>query len=85
MQLAKGFTKFEVSHIPREENATIDLLAQLATTNGHGLNKMVIHETLEAPSTKTEEAVILENSRGWMTPIIQYLTQEKLPDEKIKA
>lgn len=29
--------------------------------------------------------MVLENSRGWMTPSNQYLTQEKLPDEEIEA
>lgn len=38
-QLAKGFVKFEVFHIPREENAGVNLLAQLASTKGPGFNR----------------------------------------------
>lgn len=54
LQLAKGFIKFEVSHIPREENARVDLLARLASTKGPGLNITVIQETLEAPKHGSE-------------------------------
>lgn len=45
----------------------------------------MIQEKLEAPSTKIEEIMVLENIQGWITPIIQYLTKKKLLDEEIKA
>lgn len=57
--IAKGFTNFEVSHIPQEENFRFDHLARLASTKGPGLNRMVIQETLEASSTEMEEVMIL--------------------------
>lgn len=77
--------KFEISYISREENVRTDLLDRLASTKGPGLNRMVIQETLEAPSIKIEEAMMLENTWGWLVPIIQYLTQYKLPEEGTEA
>lgn len=39
-------------------------------TKDLGLNRMVIQETLEALSTEVEDMMVLENAKGWMTPII---------------
>lgn len=64
LKLIKGFTKFEVSHIPWKEKAIADLLARLARTKDPGLNRTVIQETFEAPSIKMEEFVVLENALG---------------------
>lgn len=64
LQLAKWFIKIEVSHIPQEENVRVDLLARLAITKGPELNRTVIQEKLEAPSTKIEEIMVLENIQG---------------------
>lgn len=46
---------------------------------------MVIQETFEVPSTKVKEVMVLENAKSWMTPIIQYLTHDKLLEEEIEA
>lgn len=49
------------------------MLARLASTKGSVLNMMVTQETLEALSIKVDKVMVLENVKGWMTPIIQYL------------
>lgn len=85
LQFAKGFTKLEVTHIHREENTKVDLLARLAKTKGSGLNRTVIQETLETPSIKVENVMVLENTKGWMTPIIQFLTQDKILKEETEV
>lgn len=70
LQLGNNFKKFEVTHIPREENTRANMLARLANTKGQRLNKMVIQETLEAPIIEVEKVMVLENVKGCMTPII---------------
>lgn len=67
------------------ENTIYGLLAQLASTKCIELNKIVTQETLEMPSTEVEEVMTLNEARGWMTPIIRYLTQNELPEEERKA
>lgn len=85
LQLANGFTKFKVTPIPREENTRAYLLARLANKKGRGLNRTLIQETLETSSIKVDEVMVMENEKGWMTPIIQYLTHDKLPNEETEA
>lgn len=49
------------------------------------MDDMVIQKTPEAPSTNVGEVMELNYVRGWMMPIIQYLTQNKLPREEAEA
>lgn len=51
-------------HIPREANIRVDLLAQLASAKDPDLNRTVIQEILEIPSTETGEVMMLEDARG---------------------
>lgn len=62
--MSEMFVEFEVNHIPREENVRADLLARLLRTKGYNLNKMVIQETLDAPSTWPEEVMTLNQAKG---------------------
>lgn len=68
--MAKGFIKLELTHIPRDENARADLLSRLASTKGPRLNMTIIEKKLETQSTKVEEVMVIDNEKGWMTPII---------------
>lgn len=76
---------FEIVHVPREENIRVDVLAQLASTKGPGLNKAVIQETLESPGIELEKVMPIERQTVWMTPIIQYLTSGILPSDSDQA
>lgn len=85
LKMSQTFEEFEVNHIPREENVIADLLVRLTSTKGSSLNKEVIQETLETPIIEVEEVMTLNNARGWMVPIIQYLTQNELPEEEVEV
>src|ERR1051325_6830834 len=85
MSLCKRFKAFEICHVPREENTRADLLARLASSKGSGVNKSVIQETLSVPSIEKEETLVVEEEDGWMTPIVQYLQQNVLPEDKERA
>ncbi|XP_039687900.1 uncharacterized protein [Medicago truncatula] len=72
---AKSFNFFEVIYVPREQNARADLLAKLASTKRPGNNRTVIQEIVSAPSYETTEVLFTtQEAKGWMTPILQYLT-----------
>ncbi|GAU52027.1 hypothetical protein TSUD_418500, partial [Trifolium subterraneum] len=80
--LAKHFNTFELIYVPREQNARADLLSKLASTKKPGNNRTVIQETVAKPSTGNLEIWMVTRNDDWRTPIIQYLENEKLPEEK---
>ncbi|GAU40680.1 hypothetical protein TSUD_88260 [Trifolium subterraneum] len=80
--LAKHFNTFELIYVPREQNARADLLSKLASTKKPGNNRTVIQETVAKPSTGDLEVRMVTRNDDWRTPIIQYLENEKLPEEK---
>ena len=50
VQVLKGaFATFESVHVPREQNARVDLLAKLASSGKGGRQRTVIQETLKTP------------------------------------
>lgn len=83
--MSQRFEEFEINHIPRGENTIADLLACLTSTKDTRLNKTIIQETLEMPSTEVEEVITLKEAKGWMMPIIRYLTQNVLSEEEREA
>jgi len=51
--LKVSFAEFELTHVPREQNARADLLAKLASSGKGGRQRTVIQETLKVPRTFT--------------------------------
>ncbi|GAU46453.1 hypothetical protein TSUD_402200 [Trifolium subterraneum] len=80
--LAKHFNTFELIYVPREQNARADLLSKLTSTKKPGNNRTVIQETVAKPSTGDLAVWMVTRNDDWRTPIIQYLENEKLPEEK---
>ncbi|GAU40667.1 hypothetical protein TSUD_397790 [Trifolium subterraneum] len=80
--LAKHFNTVELIYVPREQNARTDLLSKLASTKKPENNRTVIQETVKKPSTGDLEVWMVTRNDDWRTPIIQYLENEKLPEEK---
>jgi len=52
--LAKAFSTFELTHVPREQNAQADLLSKLASLGKGGVHRSVIRESLKLPRTTTQ-------------------------------
>lgn len=53
--LANGFSTFELTYVPREQNIQADILSKLASTKKPGNNHTVIQETLLSPSIEAKE------------------------------
>ncbi|XP_057418257.1 uncharacterized protein LOC130712437 [Lotus japonicus] len=70
-ELLKQMDKFQVNHVPREENTRADILSKLASTKKPGNNKSVIQETLKGPSVKEDDVVMAtgEATLDWMDRI----------------
>ena len=42
-------------------------------------------KTLQQPSVPRPEVMVVEERVGWTRPILNYLTEGKFPDDKLKA
>ncbi|GAU33358.1 hypothetical protein TSUD_364830 [Trifolium subterraneum] len=86
--MVKQFTMFELTYVPREQNARADLLAKLASTKKPGNHRTVIQETLKSPSINEAELAMVVEEEDWRSPIIRYLQMDALPlarDEAAKV
>ena len=74
--------------MPRAENSQADVLARLALTRYAGLLEVVPMEYLTEPSITYHEVNVvmpIEEKSSWMHPILQYLKDGVLPDDKKAA
>ena len=75
-------------HIPRNGNAHADSLAMLATSSAQDLPRVIIVEDLYKPTKTRREIAQIHHIRAgssWMDSIIQFLKEDILPEERIKA
>ncbi|XP_015964974.1 uncharacterized protein LOC107488716 [Arachis duranensis] len=77
--LIRNFEKFNILHIPREQNDRADLLSKLATTRRQYNNPMLSQLTLDEPSVTLTIASISQED-DWRSPIINYLKTGTVPD-----
>ena len=76
-----------IEQIPREQNANADALAKLATSGEANTLGLVPVEFLEKPSIEgdREEVEMIDTRLTWMTPILEYLVEGKLPEGRNDA
>ncbi|XP_063936084.1 uncharacterized protein LOC135147163 [Daucus carota subsp. sativus] len=86
------FKEVHLERIPREFNANADALSKLASQKEAVLLGVIPLETLKCPSVpKIEEtgAVIImaigDAGETWMTPILEFLKEGTLPEDKNEA
>ncbi|GJV62620.1 reverse transcriptase domain-containing protein [Tanacetum coccineum] len=85
--LTNSFKAFSIRQVPRSENKKADALSKIASTSFAHLSKQVLVEELKEKSISEVEvlAVVEEEGDTWMTPILEYLTEETLPADVKKA
>ncbi|GJS91355.1 reverse transcriptase domain-containing protein [Tanacetum coccineum] len=85
--LVSGFASFSISQVSRSHNKKANALSKIASTSFAHLSKQVLVEVLQEKSIQEQEvaAVVEEEGPTWMTPIIEYLKDEVLPDDKKEA
>ena len=82
------FQSFDLSHIPRGENAHADSLATLATSSAQNLPRMIIVEDLCTPTPAGSDMLNVHQvnlASSWMDPIVKFLESDTLPEEKVEA
>uniref|UniRef100_A0A2N9F210 RNase H type-1 domain-containing protein n=1 Tax=Fagus sylvatica TaxID=28930 RepID=A0A2N9F210_FAGSY len=80
--LLPHFKKVEFVQIPREENVDADCLARLASS-GEEFDGFL--EIQGRPSIKEETVNSIKDNVSWMSPIVRYLKEGKLPTNKMEA
>ena len=80
--LVKKFKEVNFVQIPREENVEADVLAKEASAT----EPMDEFDKVQyIPSIDLLEVQQIENRENWMTPIVSYLKDGKLPEGKDEA
>ncbi|XP_075655165.1 uncharacterized protein LOC142625380 [Castanea sativa] len=82
------FKSFVVKQIPRGQNPHADSLAMLATSLGSKLPQVVLAEDMINSNLASMPAVDIHSIQvgpSWMDPIVTFLKQGILPEDKTKA
>ncbi|GJV97724.1 reverse transcriptase domain-containing protein [Tanacetum coccineum] len=85
--LISGFANFSISQVPRSKNKKTDALSKIASTGFAHLSKQVLVDVLKEKSIQEEEVatVVEEEGPTRMAPIVEYLKNGTLPDDRKKA
>jgi len=77
--LIDKFKKFTITHVPMTANEWADILSKLASTKKVGQHRTLIQENLTSPSWDHSDVFQINTGKNsWMTPIIEYLSNEIL-------
>ena len=81
-RLVKKFKEADFIQIPKEENVEANTLAKEASAN-EAMDEL--DEVKYMPSIDLPEMLQIEGEENWMTPIVSYLKDGRLPKEKDEA
>ena len=87
-RLRPSFDLFNLSHISRSGNTHVDSLATLATSSAGKLPRIILVEQLSRASEVVKDTVHAHKVRvgpSWMDPIVTFLKDDILPEEKLEA
>ena len=84
-ELLHYFDNVDFQQIPRAKNAEANFLARLTSSNDHGVSLELCMETREQPSIEGEQVMKVQEQDKWMTPIVCYLREGWLTEDKIEA
>ena len=79
VHLVRKFKEVDFVQISREKNLEADTLAKEASAN-EAMDKF--NEIQFMPSIDFPKVQQIENKGNWMTPIVTYLKDRRLPEEK---
>ncbi|XP_077232178.1 uncharacterized protein LOC143867217 [Tasmannia lanceolata] len=78
------FEEFEIVHISNSLNARADALSKMASSETTSWGN-VYTEVFSRPSTEREEVTNINHEPSWIDPIIQYLKDGILPEDRKEA
>ena len=71
--------------IPRAKNAEADFLERLVSSDDYNVTSELCIEIRGQPSTENEQVLKIKEQDEWMNPIIRYLKEGWLLEDKTKA
>ncbi|XP_075499106.1 uncharacterized protein LOC142537480 [Primulina tabacum] len=80
---AETFVDWSIEQIPREENGEADALAKMAASLSEVNTREVLHVSPLILSTEEEILPVPEDS--WMMPLIRFIINNELPEDKARA
>ncbi|XP_075473839.1 uncharacterized protein LOC142504880 [Primulina tabacum] len=80
---AKIFMDWSIEQIPREENGEADALAKMAASLSEVSTREVLHVSRLVLFAEEEILPISEDT--WMTPLIKFIVNNELPEDKARA
>ena len=87
-ELMQHFEDVQITQVGRSYNSHADALANLASAIDSGMSRKVEFGYIDQPSIDREAIQLVacaELGPSWMDPIISYLTDDVLPDDKKEA
>jgi len=84
--LALHFDEANIVHVSRAENNRADVLPKLASTKKAGQHRTLMQKVLHTPSWNHEDLFEIQTEwYSWMTPILNFLVHDTLPENDAKA
>ncbi|XP_075473815.1 uncharacterized protein LOC142504851 [Primulina tabacum] len=80
---AEVFADWGIEQIPREENGEADTLAKMAAPLSEVSTRKVLHVSRLILST--EEEILPTPEDSWMTPIIKFISNKEISEDKARA
>ncbi|XP_071687872.1 uncharacterized protein [Rutidosis leptorrhynchoides] len=86
-ELDLRFEHFELAQVPRSQNKKADALSKLAALTHSHFQKQVWVEEFPSKSIDNDLMVasVIEEQPNWMEPILQYIRNDVLPNDKREA
>nr|XP_023928485.1 uncharacterized protein LOC112039814 [Quercus suber] len=83
--LAQEFEKVEFVQIPRSQNVMADEVSKIASSDERAVEEGLMIEVQKNPSIEEVPTFAIQSSNSWMTPIVSFLQDGHLPQNKEEA
>ena len=83
--LTREFDKVEFAQIPRSQNMMANEVSKLASSEEGGISMDLEMEVQKYPSIEEVPTFTIQNTNNWMTPIVSFLQNRHLPQNKEEA
>ena len=83
-RLSQHFDSLDFVRIPRTKNAEANFLTRLASLDDYNSTSELCVEIRGQPSTEGEQVLKIKKQDEWMTPIIRYLKEGWLLEDKME-
>ena len=83
-RLSQHFDSLDFMQILRTKNAEADFLARLVSSDDYNATSELCIKIRGQPSTEGEQVLKIKEQDEWMTPIVRYLKEGWLPEDKVE-